>query len=74
MRSKRSDWKKSVHVWLPITLVEKIKAENDKANAGSRYWRVETIQATYERILEEFFEAPKAPEAKKAVRRGMIKT
>jgi len=65
MSRNRSDWKKSVHVWLPITLVEKIKAENDKANAGSRYWRAETIQATYERILEKFFEAPEAKKKKK---------
>ena len=52
--------KKSVHVWLPLPLVEKIKAENLKANGGSAYYRRETTQETYERILDKFFEAPEA--------------
>jgi len=57
--------KKSVHVWLPLPLVEKIKAENLKVNLGSIYYRRETTQETYERILEKFFEAPEAKKKKK---------
>ena len=69
----RRSTKKSVHVWLPTPLIEKIRAENAKANEGSGYYRRETFQGTYERILEKFFEAPKA-RPKLAKKRGMIKT
>lgn len=57
--------KKSVHVWLPIALVEKISAENLRANDGRTYYRRETTQATYERILSKFFEAPETKKKKK---------
>ena len=57
--------KKSVHVWLPVPLVEKIKDENLRVNNGRTYYRSETTQATYERILEKFFEAPEAKKKKK---------
>ena len=52
----RREGKKSIHVWLPIDLVEKIKAENDKVNKG-HWYKTETIQATYERIINSFFES-----------------
>jgi len=65
--------KKSIHVWLPEVLVQKIMDENKKANAGSPYYRREKTQETYERILRKFFEAPEA-KPKPAKKRGMIKT
>lgn len=48
--------KKSVHVWLPVDLVEKIKAEGDRINKDKRWYGRETVQGTYERILSAFFE------------------
>lgn len=57
--------KKSIHVWLPAALVEKIRAENDKANKDSPWYKRENFQETYERILGAFFE-PKGKKKTKA--------
>jgi hypothetical protein len=57
---RRAGLKKPVHVWLSPELIDKIRAENAKVNGGS-YWRRETLQKTFERILGAFFPEPKVP-------------
>ncbi len=55
--------RKPVHVWIRADLVEKIRAENNRASEKRPWYERELLQDTYERILGAYFDKP-APKPK----------
>ena len=61
---RRAGIRKPVHVWLKMELIEKVRAENANAKNDSTYYRYETMQDTYDRIIGAFFEPAKRGKGK----------